>query len=293
MRLIAELKDLSLIKNYQVDGWIVNIKNLSCYYDVDYQLEELKKIIEAIHNNNQKVYINAKKIIHEENIIEIIDIIKKLECLTVDYYFYSDVAFFEIAEELNIKHKLIYQVNTYMTNSQDIEIMISENSNVVISTEISKEEIVNIIKNIQKPLYLHSFGYYPIFHSRRELITNYQKYRGIPLDINKNYDVVEELRNSHYPIEQNENGMVIYLDGAYYLSSEIVEFNKYNKDINYILTSKFVNLDEYKNVLDLYVAIKKEKSFSDEFEKLNLPLTKGLLYEKSTLLKKEGGAGCE
>ena len=33
--------------------------------------------------------------------------------------------------------------------------------------------------------------------------------------------IVEELRKSHYPIEQNENGMVVYLDGAYYLSDEL------------------------------------------------------------------------
>lgn len=293
MKLIAELKSPSLIKKHHVDGWIVNIKGLSCYYDTIYTCEELKEIIAEIHDNNQKVYVNARKIIHEQDIENVIEILKKLEDLKVDYYFYGDVAFYEIAEKLSIKHKIIYQVNTYMTNALDVEIMLWENHSVVVSTEISFEEINYIVKNIQKPLYLHAFGYYPIFHSRRELITNYQKYRGLNPNITNEYDVVEELRESHYPIEQNENGMVVYIDGVYYLSHEIKQFNEYNKEIIYILTSKFIDLEIYKKVLDFYISIEKGNEEYQMFENLKLILTKGLLYETSKLLKKEGGGDVE
>lgn len=293
MKLIAELKRPSLIKKHNVDGWIVNVKGLSCYYDITYTCDELKEIITEIHDNNQKVYVNVRKIIHEQDINHIIEILKKLESLNVDYYFYGDVTFYEIAEKLNIKHKIIYQVNTYMTNALDIEIMLLENHSVVVSTEISFEEINCIVKNIQKPLYLHAFGYYPIFHSRRELITNYQKYRGLNPNITNEYDVVEELRDSHYPIEQNENGMVVYIDGAYYLSHEIKQLNDYNREIIYILTSKFIDLEVYEEVLDLYISIEKGNEEHQIFEKLKLILTKGLLYETSKLLKKEGSGEVE
>lgn len=292
MRLIAELKNPDLIKKHNVDGWIINVKGLSCYYDTIYDYGELNEIITEIHANNQKVYVNARKIIHEQDIVNVIEILKKLEDLDVDYYFYGDIAFNEIAEKLNIKHKIIYQVNTYMTNILDIEIMLRENYSVVVSTEINFDEINYIVKNLQKPIYLYAFGYYPIFHSRRELITNYQKYRGLQSNVANKYDVVEELRESHYPIEQNENGMVVYLDGAYYLSHEIKQLNEYNNKIIYIVTSKFINLEVYKEVLYFYVSTIKGNGEYQIFEN-ELILTKGLLYETSKLLKKEGGGDVE
>lgn len=285
MKIVSELKDLSLLENYDVYGWIVNVLGLSCYYDELYTLEEIEEIVEVAHKNKQKVYVNAKKIIHEKDIEDVTCLVKKLENFGVDYYFYGDLAFYEIAEELNITNKLIYQVVTYMTNKYDVEVMLKDNNNVTLSTELSLEEMKEIVNNIEHPLYLHTFGYYPLFHSRRELISNYLIYRNREIDLKANYDIVEELRKSHYPIEQNENGMVVYLDGAYNLSDELNSFNN-----GYcILLSKFMKLDDYKKVLDVYIKTKNYQLLND----LDVVLSKGLLYEQSILLKKEGGNGCE
>lgn len=285
MKIVSELKDLSLLNNTEVYGWIVNILDLSCYYDELYTLEEIKDIVVVSHQNNQKVYVNAKKIIHEQDIDKVTNLVKELELIGVDYYIYGDLAFYEIAESLKITDKLIYQVATYMTNKYDVNVMLKDNNSVVISTELSFEEMKDIVNNIEHPLYLHAFGYYPIFHSRRELISNYLIYRNLEIDLKANYDIVEELRKSHYPIEQNENGMVVYLDGAYCLTDELASFEK----SICILLSKFIELDEYKKVLEVYT---KTKNYS-ELVSLNVVLSKGLLYERSILLKKEGGMTCE
>ena len=60
MKIVSELKDLSLLENYDVDGWIVSILGLSCYYDKLYTLDDIRKIVEIAHKNNQMVYVNAK-----------------------------------------------------------------------------------------------------------------------------------------------------------------------------------------------------------------------------------------
>lgn len=285
MQVVAELKDISLLEKKNVFGWIVSLKGLSCYYDKTYNIEEVKRIVEIAHQNNQKVYINARKVIHEQDIEKVLNIILELEKLDVDYYFYGDMGFYEIAEELTITHKLIYQVNTYMTNSLDIDMMIRENHSVVVSTEISFEELLKVVENNQKELYLHIFGHYPIFHSRRELISNYFKYRGFNEDLEHNFDIVEELRESHYPIEQNENGMVVYIDGVYVIASELEELEKNNSNLIGIMLSKNINATLYAQILDLYST----KVTDEELLKLKVNLTKGLLYEQSKLLKKEGG----
>lgn len=285
MKTVAELKDLCLLENTKVDGWIVNIFGLSCYYDRLYSLKEIKSIVDIAHRQNQKVYVNAKKIIHEQDLDKVTYLVKELEKIGIDYYIYGDVAFLEIVGNLQINAKLIYQVATYMTNKYDINEMLKDNNSVVVSTELSLEEMKEIVNDTPKELYIHAFGYYPIFHSRRELISNYLMYRNKEVDLVANYDVVEELRKSHYPIEQNENGMVVYLDGAYNLTEEIAFFEK----TTIILLSKFIGLEDYQKILGIYTNTKDYR----KLESLNIVLSKGLLYEQSILLKKEGGMNCE
>ncbi len=286
MKLVVELKYPNLIEEFSnIEGFILNIKGLSCYYDRGYSLGEIEELIRKIHNNNQLVYVNARRIFHEQDLEIIDEMLDKLIILGVDYFFYGDATFYEIAVKKNIVEKLIYQVNTYMTNYFDISVMLSENESVVSSTEISYEELKNITDKVVEPIYIHAFGYYPIFHSRRELITNYQMYRQIEVDTSCNYDVVEELRDSHYPIEQTENGMVVYIDGAYCLDKEI---NSLGGNNYFIITSKFINENDYKEIINIYI-----NEEYDKLSSLDIIYTKGLLYEKSKLLKKEGGASCE
>ncbi len=284
MRIIAEYKNQKVLKNKCVYGLVVNVFGLSAYYDNIIDIDEAKDVINKIHNNNQLVYINARKIIHEYELGKVSSLLNYLEELGADYYIYSDVAFYMLAEEKNITNKLIYQVNTYMTNTSDVNIMLEENNSVVLSTEISLVELKNILKNTPKNLYIHTFGYYPIFHSRRELITNYQKYRGLDLDIKGKYDVVEELRDSHYPIEQNENGMVVYLDGAYCIDEELEELKSLHDDLYLFVLGKFLTDEEYDKVLKQYT--------SGDYRNIKATypnISKGLLYEASTLLKNERG----
>lgn len=289
MQLVVELKNhlfLDKIDDTKIEGYILSINELSAYNDVEYSVDELKEVITKIHQKNKKVYLNARRIFHEDDFELIEEIVKLTIKFNVDYYIYSDFGFYEIMKNLGLEKKLIYQVNTYMTNVFDVNIMLEENYGVVLSTEISYNEIEKIVKDIKGNLYLNAFGYYPIFHSRRKLITNYKKYRKEELNLNKKFDIVEELRDSHYPIEENHNGTVIYTDGLYYLSCEIYSLNNINPDLKYLIYSKYTTEEEYLKIISTYSSLLDDKQVSwDDFKNL----TKGLLYEKSKLLKTEGG----
>lgn len=289
MQLVVELKNhllLNKIDDREIYGYILSINELSAYNDTEYNINELEEVINLIHQKNKKVYLNVRRIFHEDDFELIEEIIKQTIKFNVDYYIYSDFGFYEIMRKLGLESKLIYQVNTYMTNVFDVEIMLKENYSVVLSTEISYAEIEKIVKDIKGNVYLNAFGYYPIFHSRRKLITNYKKYRKEELNLNKKFDIVEELRDSHYPIEENYNGTVIYTDGLYYLSNEIYSLNNINPNLKYLIYSKYTTEEEYLKIISTYSSLLENKQASwDDFENL----TKGLLYEKSKLLKTEGG----
>ena len=289
MQLVVELKNhllLNKIDDRQIYGYILSINELSAYNDTAYSINELEEIINLIHQKNKKVYLNVRRIFHEDDFELIEEIIKQTIKFNVDYYIYSDFGFYEIMKNLGLENKLIYQVNTYMTNVFDVEIMLEENYSVVLSTEISYDEIEKIVKDIKGNVYLNAFGYYPIFHSRRKLITNYKKYRKEELNLNKKFDIVEELRDSLYPIEENHNGTVIYTDGLDYLSNEIYSLNNINPNLKYLIYSKYTTEEEYLKIISTYSSLLENQQVScDDFENL----TKGILYEKSKLLKTEGG----
>ena len=68
MKIVSELKDISLLENKDIYGWIINVLGLSAYYDRVYSLEEVKQIVKVIKDANQKVYVNVRKIIHEQDV---------------------------------------------------------------------------------------------------------------------------------------------------------------------------------------------------------------------------------
>lgn len=104
-----------------------------------------------------------------------------------------------------------------------------------ISSEITKFEINNIIKNTKMKLIIPLFGYIPMFTSQRHLVNNYLE--TFNLKENGKYLYKEE---KMYPIIDNNLGTVVYSNNILNGLEEFLEL----KD-NYIFLNNF-NIDEPK-----------------------------------------------
>lgn len=271
--LIVELNDLRLLDDLEADGYIIGVKDISSECYKHFEIEEVKEIINKLHQNNKLALIDFTSMYHDSDKSALVNCYNELK--NADMFLYHDL----IIHSFIPKMQRFYFATTYNTNKLDIELALEENNATIISPELSFEEM----KDINLPnTYLIAFGTWEIFHSRRPLISNYYKYRNWEYE-EANYEIIEEFRpNESYPIVEN-NGTKIYLNGIYYLSNEL-------KDLTSNLIIKTFNLP-YDIVSKVIFIYKNSKDIDADLRKLNLSLNKGLLYEESILTK--GGVGRE
>lgn len=291
MNIICSSRSFSFIKknikNSLISNYILGIENYSLFYEFEYKLnDDLKEVISYLKKHNKKVIIDIARLFHEQELDQVVEVVKLLNSYDVDYFMYSDFGVYYILEELGLSNKTMLYSNTYLTNVQDTRIYQQKNSMVVLSNQINSEELINIVNKTYDNKVISAFGNALIMYTKRPLLTNYFKYRDLNKDgYKKRYSLQEEYREDLYPIIENQNSTKIYDFGHYYLLDELKLFS--NVDI--IVSGELLDNVSYNEVLKLYTKFINYEIDSKEvlngFEKLNVKINKGAYNRKLTLLK--------
>ena len=122
-----------------------------------------------------KISLKVNRLFHEKELEDLIKTLKEIKLDKVKYIFYSDLALLDVLSELNILDKAVYDAYTYTTNKQDVLEYATFNKYVVVSNQISIDEIKELTNNIDKKVIIYGFGKSVIFYSKRPLLTNYFK----------------------------------------------------------------------------------------------------------------------
>ena len=79
----------------------------------NFTYDELKEGVEFAHSHNKKVYVTVNIVLHNKEIINLVDYLKKLEELNVDAIIVSDPAIIKLAREnTNLEIHLSTQQST-------------------------------------------------------------------------------------------------------------------------------------------------------------------------------------
>lgn len=239
---IPNKNNLEELLNTKIDGLLLPIKDLSCNFDKYFTIEEIKKVL---NQTSKDIYVIINKIMHNNDLIKLEQTLINLNKLNIEKILFYDLSIMNICKRLNIKKDLvIYQehlnAGTYSNNfykKQGINY-------AVITNDITLEEINKISKNID--IMLVSYGYLPIFYSRRYLISNYLEY--INKDKTSDLYYIKHL-DKKYPIREEKEGCVIYTHKPINLINEIDKINT-----NYLILNSF-NIDNntFFNVLNDYI----------------------------------------
>lgn len=264
------------IRKQEVKKLIVGVEKLTGGNKMKLSICELNKILEK----TDKISLDIKRIFHEDELELLESTLKEISLDKVDFIFYSDLAVYEMLSIMGYKEKAVYDAYTYLTNRNDILLYSEFNKYVVISNQISIDEMSDLVNNINIPVMIHGFGRSVIFYSKRELLTNYFKYRNLNKNSNeKDYYLKEEFREDLYPIYEDEHGTYVYEYGYYYLFEELSQFD----NVEYaIIHSTLLSAREYKKITNCYL-----NNDIDGLMALNLKLYKGIMENKSVLLKSE------
>ena len=236
------LENLGDILKTNIDGVILPLENLAVNSSIYFSLEDIKSILNL---TSKEVCVCINKIIHNEDLELLEQALVSLNKMNISKIFFYDLAVMNIVKRLEIKKELVVfqdhlNASLYSNNfykKRDIRYS-------VITNDITKEEINEISK--YNSLMLISYGYLPIFYSRRYLITNYLKY--INQDKVSNIYYIKNDKDK-YPIVEEKYGTTIYTKEPIDLINDINDINVEYIILNANLTSR----EDFRSILSKYL----------------------------------------
>ena len=279
-------KSLDKIIDY-AEGIIIGSKFTTGF---DYSYEEMIQINNYCKQHNCKVYVAIDDFIAEEELMDLNVYLDFINSLNVDGIYFHDFAVYDASIAFGLKDKLIYDGKTVLCNSLETSFYLNKCSNgVVISRELTKQEIGAILANCPNKVDMQILGHLRLSYSKRKFISNYLNEINLPLDINgkKSLYLVEELRDYKMPIIEDKSGTKIYSDYIFEMYNEIPILKKYLK--RGIIDTLFISDDLIIQVLRDIRKLSNDNSyflkerimgmFNDE------TFSTGYLYQKTNITK--------
>ena len=220
------------------------------------------------------------RLFHEVDLEKVLTFFHQINIDDIEFIFYTDLGLYQMLVAEGYQDKLVYDAHTYLTNASDVMEYAKFNQNIVVSNQISVEELTTILHTISNPVMIHGFGQSVIFYSRRKLLTRYFEYRHLRKKAQQmEYTLQEEFRIEQYPIVEKTFGTLIYEKGFYYLFEELDELPHVSHVIIHCGT-----LDEksFETVVDSYLMQHLELLYTLPFD-----LSKGIMKQHSVLLKEK------
>ena len=243
------------IKKYEknAQAFLFGLKNFSYTTKINLNINQIKKIKQQ---TDKEIFIKIDKNIFNKDLEKLKQNLIELDKLNINGIMFYDLSVMSIAKNLNLKTPLIWNQNDFVTNYKTCKYYEKEGiQGAVISSEITKEEILEIRKNTKLTLFVNIFGYQMMAFSKRKLITNYFKY------LKK-----KNLKKKNYIIEKDKKYRIIETkEGTIILSDKILNGIKYKQlfednNINYLILDQTMIKDRpFLKTLDIINNNKQEE----------------------------------
>lgn len=223
------------------DAFLFGLEGLSIDRNL-VSLDELKLL------DTSKIYIALDKNIFNSDLSSLEEALLALDKLSLKGIFFYDLSVLSISKRLAIKTPLIWNQNFFVTNYKTCNYYYNEGvTGALISSEITKDEIVEIGKNTKLDLFVNIFGHQLMAFSKRHLVSNYFSFIGE--SNNKDINYMSEKTGS-YPVVEKDFGTKFLnkdvLCGIRYIN----EFKSYIN--HFILDDYMIDEDVFLKVLSIF-----------------------------------------
>ena len=278
MKLLIMPKSIDQIESLieDIDGVIVGIKDLSINQPAYFTLDEIKKINEIIKNNGKEIFVSLNKNMFNKD-LEILEYtLLQLDNLKLNGILYYDIAIVNFKKNLKLVTPLVWNQEHLTTNYLTSNFWYEYGAKyIMLSSEITIDEINEIALNANAKTMVPIFGYLPMFVSRRHLVKNYLDTFKIKDDSNINYI---EKENKIYAIIDSNDGTIAYSNKCLNGINETLKLN-----VDYIVLNSFnINNATFKRVVSMYNIVNESnvQEFKEEIDKM-LDTDTGFLYKET------------
>ncbi len=191
---------------------------------------------------------------------------------TIKGIVFEDLGLITLLEKLKLpQERILYQTH-FATNYESINENLKFVDSIVISTDITENEIQEILKNCNKPLVYMLYGLVPVMYSRRTLLKNFSTAFSLPY---KNpLTLKEKITNNAFCAVENEYGTVLYNEkyykGTYHIDDTKIKF--------YLINPLFLSKEEQIKIIQSL--IQKEETRNEKEDQ-------GFLYRPTIYKIKE------
>ena len=272
MKLLGVIRDNDYLEylNAGLDGLILPLEKFSVDYFKYYSISDIR---EYKKSTDKLLFVVINKMIFNNELEDLLNVLKKLETLKVDGVFFYDLAVLNLVKENKININLIYNGTHMVTNSDTINLYYDLGvKGAYLSNEITKDEVLKIRSNTKSDLFILLLGNPVVAMSRRSLLTSYF--------VNKNKSksdlitIKEPKSGQEFLVKEDSNGTTFFYNKRLNLSN--VYKKLVDNNINYgIIEQGEFSSDEYKELIKAFVNFNKQKI--DELAGHN----RGFLYRET------------
>ena len=235
-KILININNLDEIKEYKeigITNFLFAVKDLAVGYKT-FALSEIPK----------ESYILLNRVM-DASAIELVRSLKE-ELLTFKGIIFEDLGIYNMFKDEDTE--LIWFQNHFGTNTSSINYYLDHGcESAFISNEITKEEIIDIVNNVHKPVILTVLGRNQIMYSRRTLLSNFNKYNNLDDYNDMTLDVMHN--ECTFKAHEDKFGTVVYNNEYFNYVPMMNEVN--NDNIKYFYV---YNLDlkpsEVKEILE-------------------------------------------
>lgn len=290
---IYELNDIKKVAHAGITTVIVGTPFFSVRSTCHFDDEQLLNAKELCRENELELYVLVNRFFVEKELIKLREQLQKLKSLDVDGIYFTDMAVYYEARNLEMEDMLIYNPDTILTDSEDIKAYLELGiKSCTIAKEITLDEMVRIGRKVKEELEVFVHGRLNMMHSKRNLLTNYMQFLDRDIDLRNRYDLylMEETREEHMPIVEDETGTHVFTGFTLCTFEEIDCL--FNSGIrNFRIEALFNDIDYVCKTAADYCDVLADKKdgrtlfhqYQQEYPEQNI--TKGFLYKKTGLTK--------
>ena len=241
---------------------------------INFTFEEIKEGVQFAHNLNKKVYVTVNIVLHNEEIKELEDYLKKLEECNVDAIIVSDPTVINTAlTKTNLEVHLSTQACTL--NIEAVQFWKEQGvTRVVLGRECSKEEITEIIDNVDIEIETFIHGAMCAGYSGRCVMSNFLTNRdanrgGCSQICRWDFELLDENKKEikgdmPFTFCSKDLSMLKYIPDMIDMGISSFKIEGRMRSIYYIATV----VSTYRKVIDNYLHNPKEYTYDIENEKI-------------------------
>lgn len=197
MKKLVTVTNREIIDDLRRDANITLVYPLKSFcvgYEVEFYISEIDD------------YVLVNRILDDNDLDKLESI---LNSSNIKGIVFDDLGIIDIVANLDITKILL--LDHLATNTKSINYYLEYVDSVVVSNDLTEEEIRNIVANVSKPLVINVFGLKTLMYSRRLLLSNYEMYHNL-----KEERIVDaSIEDKYFKIVENDYGTLFYAKNYY------------------------------------------------------------------------------